>query len=435
MKNNTFTIDYDKLIETISQTLLSPSLYIQAVSLLICFGASYFLFKGTKRLILPRALSRKLKRDNDLYRIVTRYLSPLSYSLFLIIFLTIGLSIYSQFFKETILFSTTLKFVTLFLFLRFLRISSDSKFVTNAASIFFIPALVLDIFDLLQLIISYLDSYAFQIGQLRVSIYLIIKVFIVVLIVFWIANLVSRKFKEFLSATKSIKPSTKSIINKVADITIYSSVALVLLKTFGVDLTTLAVFGGAIGVGIGFGLQKIASNFISGIILIFEKSIEVGDIVEVDSGGNVFGNVKRFSGRYTLIETFDGKEILVPNEDFIIGKVTNWTYSDNRARIQIDLGVAYGTDLKVAQDIILNSANKHDECLRYPEAECFVTDFGDSDIKFRLFFWIGNVAEGRFKAKSDIIMDIWDKFEEAKIKIPFPQRELTIVKDQQALLP
>jgi small-conductance mechanosensitive channel len=220
----------------------------------------------------------------------------------------------------------------------------------------------------------------------------------------------------------------------MSDIIIYSLVGLILLKTFGVDLTTIAVFGGAIGVGIGFGLQKIASNFISGIILIFEKSIEVGDIIEVDSNGMVFGTVKRFSGRYALIESFDGKEILVPNEDFIVGKVTNWTYSNNRARIEINVGVAYGTDLRNAKDIILKCANNYERCLRYPEAECFVTDFGDSDIKFLLFFWVADVSQGRFSPKSEVIMSIWDEFQKAGIKIPFPQREITVVNDYKALL-
>lgn len=433
MKNNIdgVSINYDLLIEAISQTFFSPSLYIQLGSLIACFASSYFLYKGIKKLVFPRALSRKLKRDNEFYRIINKYLSPLMHYLFIIIFLTIGLSIYSEFFKEAILFSTTLKFVTLFLFLKFIRISSDNQFVRNAAAIFFIPALIFDIFGILNTIISYLDSYSFEVGSVRISIYLVIKAFIVILIVFWVANLISSKFKEFLGAAKGVKPSTKSMISKVADIIIYSAVALILLKTFGVDLTTLAVFGGAIGVGIGFGLQKIASNFISGIILIFEKSIEVGDIVEVESGGNVFGTVKRFSGRYALIETFSGREILVPNEDLIVGKVINWTYSNDRGRIDVDLGVAYGTNLRKAQEIILKCANNHEDCLRYPEAECHVTEFGDSDIKFKLFFWIANISEGRFKAKSDIIMDIWDAFEEEGIKIPFPQRELTIVNDKQ----
>lgn len=113
-------------------------------------------------------------------------------------------------------------------------------------------------------------------------------------------------------------------------------------------MTALAVIGGAVGVGIGFGLQKIASNFISGIILLFERSVEVGDMVEIDRG-DIFGTIKYFGGRYTLVEAFDGKEVMIPNEDFIIGKVTNWTFSNNRVRIEVPVGVSYSSDLNIAK--------------------------------------------------------------------------------------
>ena len=243
------------------------------------------------------------------------------------------------------------------------------------------------------------------------------------MIVFWISSLVSKKSKSYVDNSKSIKSSTKSIIAKFIDIIVYSIVIIILLKTFGVDMTTLAVIGGAVGVGIGFGLQKIASNFISGIILLFEKSVEIGDVVELD-GGNIYGIVKHFGGRYTVIEGSDGKEIMVPNEDFIIQKVTNWSYTNNRARIEINLGVAYGSDLKMVRDILLNCARENSRCLNYPETECFVTSFGEYDIKFTLYFWISDIVEGRAKPKSDVLINIWDKLQENNIRIPLPQREV-----------
>jgi small-conductance mechanosensitive channel len=243
------------------------------------------------------------------------------------------------------------------------------------------------------------------------------------MIVFWISSLVSKKSKSYVDNSKSIKSSTKSIIAKFIDIIVYAIVIIILLKTFGVDMTTLAVIGGAVGVGIGFGLQKIASNFISGIILLFEKSVEIGDVVELD-GGNIYGIVKHFGGRYTLIEGSDGKEIMVPNEDFIIQKVTNWSYTNNRARIEINLGVAYGSDLTMVREILLNCARENPRCLNYPEAECFVTSFAEYDIKFTLYFWISDIVEGRAKPKSDVLINIWSKLQENNIRIPLPQREI-----------
>lgn len=418
--------NYTKILTAIEKTISSSSFYWQSLSLIFCFILSYFCYRLSRKFLFPKIISTTLKKNTEVNRLVTRYALPLLYPLFATIFLAIGLSIYSTFFKEMIIFTTTLKLVTLFLFLRFLRISSNSNFVSNAAGLFLMPALILDIFGLFDSTIAYLDLYAFKIGQVRISVYLVMKAFIVFLIVFWLSNLISKKSKSYIDNSKSIKSSTKGIISKIIDILVYSVVVIILLKTFGVDMTTLAVIGGAVGVGIGFGLQKIASNFISGIILLFEKSVEIGDIVELD-GGNIYGEIKHFGGRYTLVESSDGKEIMIPNEDFIISKVTNWTYSNSRARIEINLGVAYGSDLELVQKIMISCAKENSHCLAYPEIECFVTQFGEFDIKFTLYFWISDIVRGRMLPRSEVLMSIWKKFRENGIEIPLPQREVKMI--------
>ncbi len=242
----------------------------------------------------------------------------------------------------------------------------------------------------------------------------------------WFSSLLVRKTKSYIEASKSIKSTTKSIIGKFIDIFVYSAVTIIILKTLGVDMTTFAVLGGAVGVGIGFGLQKIASNFISGIILLFEKSIEVGDWIEIDNGA-ILGVVKHFGGRYTLIECFDGKEIMVPNEDFIINRVNNWTYSNNRARIEIDFFVAHGSDLEKVIEVATEVAKEHPRCLNYPEIECYVTKFGEYDIKFVLFFWISDITQGRMSVRSDTYIALTKKFKENNIVIPMPRRELRVM--------
>jgi|GEM_PF-537873 len=419
-------IDYGKLFEIAEKTVSDSDFYWQSLSLIGCFIISYFFYYLTKKIFLPKVISAALKKNLSLSKFINRYIFSLLYPLFSVVFLAIGLSIYAQFFKETILFSTTLKLVTLFLFLRFLRVSSNNSFVANIAGSFLIPTLILDILGLLYPTIEYLDQYALKIGAVRISVYLIIKAFIVLLILFWASSLIIKKSKSYIDNSKTIKSSTKGIISKFVDIVVYSTVGIIILKTFGVDMTTLAVLGGAIGVGIGFGLQKIASNFISGIILLFEKSVEIGDWVEIDNG-NILGVVKHFGGRYTLIECFDGKEIMVPNEDFIIGKVTNWTYSNNAARIEINIGVSYDSDLEKVREVLMDSAAQHPRCVNYPIIECFLTEFDEYDIKFTLYFWVSDLTQGRSSAKSEVMFNIWQKFKEHKIRIPFPQREVNVL--------
>ncbi len=420
-------INYTKMFEVFENTVSDPDFYLQSLSLIACFVLSYIFYQISKKVIFPKITRAALKKDLGLNKFINKYFSPLLYSLIAVIVMAIGLSIYAQFYKEVAIFSATLKLVTIFLFIRFLRISSNNSFVSNAAGFFLIPSLVLDTLGLLDSTINYLDQYALKIGAVRISIYLVIKAFIVLLVLFWVSNLIIKKSKLYIDSSTTIKSSTKGIIGKFIDIIVYSSVLIIILKTFGVDMTTFAVLGGAIGVGIGFGLQKIASNFISGIILLFEKSVEVGDWVEIDNG-NILGIIKHFSGRYTLIECFDGKEIMVPNEDFIISKVTNLTYSNNRARIEINLGVSYGSNLDEVQKILTQCATQHTRCINYPEIECFVTDFADSCVKFTLFFWVSDVTKGRMSAKSDVMMEIWKKFKEYDIQIPLPQREVKIVR-------
>lgn len=416
--------EYEIVISTVEKAFVSASFYWQFLTVLGCIILSFLLYKLTRKFILPRILI-SLKRNIETSRMVSKYVIPMLFPLFLIIFLSTALTIYSQFFEEVVLIFAILKLSTLFLFLRFLRISSGGTFIASAVGLFLVPALILDAFNLLNPTIAYLDEYALKLGNIRISVYLLIKTFTTLSVVFWFCGLVSNKSKYYIDRSKSIKSSNKTILSKVIDIITYIIIGYAMLKTLGVDMTTFAVIGGAVGVGIGLGLQKIASNFIGGIILLFEKSVEVGDCVELQSG-NIFGNIKRFGGRYTLIECPDGREVMVPNEDLITGQVINWTYSNNRARIEIEFGVAYGSDLEKVIEIAMTAAKENPRCLEYPEVDCFILGFKDHDIRARLTFWVSDINEGRFSPKSQVIIALWKGLKENNIEIPFPQRVVTM---------
>lgn len=420
-----------QLLNAVEKITSAPNFYWQSLAIIACFVISYFFYHIGKQIIFPKINIGTVKKNLGLHRFISKYINPLIYPLSAVFFLAIGLAIYGQFFAETTLFFATLKLVTLFLFIRFLRLISHNNFIANVAALFLMPSLILDTLGLFQTTIDFLDQYALKIGTVRISIYLVMKAFIVFLTLFCISNLIIKKSKSYIDQSTTIKSSTKGIIAKFIDIMVYSTVFIVILKTFGVDMTTFAVLGGAIGVGIGFGLQKIASNFISGIILLFEKSVEVGDWVELD-GGKTLGIIKYFGGRYTLIEQLDGKELMVPNEELIINKVTNLTYSNNRARIEVNVRVAYDCDLKQVENVLMNCAAKHPRCLNYPEIECYVTNFGESSIDFILYFWVSDLTRGRMSAKSEVMKNIHVAFKEHNILIPFPQHDINVSKKNRS---
>jgi len=284
----------------------------------------------------------------------------------------------------------------------------------------------LEFLEYLQPIKVFLDSedLSFSIGETRFSAYLMIKAIITIIMFFLLTGIVSDFGEKRIKSINGIHSSNKALINKAFHIFIYFFGFIIGLNVLGIDLTAFAIFSGAIGIGIGFGLQKITSNFISGLILLFEKSIENGDMVELSDG--TYGLIRKTSARYTLLETFEGREMMIPNEDFIINRVTNWTFNDRKGRLEINIGVAYESDIEKAKELILEAAKEHPRCINDPEPTCYLKEFADSSVNFMLFFWLADVSKGRYRAKSDVMLSIWKKFKEHNITIPFPQRDIHI---------
>lgn len=268
------------------------------------------------------------------------------------------------------------------------------------------------------------ERLTFRFLDFAVSPYRIAKALVVTAAFMWLASFFADMLDRQLAAFKRIRPSNRELLSKAGTLLIYFFAIVVALDIMGIDLTALTVIGGAIGIGIGFGLQKITSNFISGIILLAEKSVEQDDLVELNDGTQGF--VRHSGARYTLIETFDGKEVMVPNEDFITNRVVNWTLTNNKGRVEILVGVAYGSDLEKVRELLLEAATEHPKCIEEPAPICFLEEFGDSSINFSLYFWVADVTEGRRAPKSDVQFAIWRKFQDAGVEIPFPQRDLHI---------
>ncbi|MFW6377255.1 MAG: mechanosensitive ion channel family protein, partial [bacterium] len=211
------------------------------------------------------------------------------------------------------------------------------------------------------------------------------------------------------------------LIKKFVRIIMMIVAGLLGLNSLGLDLTAFAFLGGVLGVGLGFGLQKVVSNFVSGIIILADKSIKPGDVIEINDN---YGYINSLDTRFVSLITRGGKEFLIPNEDFITQTVINWSYSDKMVRIDVPIGISYDSDLRNVLDLIHESLNNISRINNHPEPKCIVEGFGDSSIDLNIRFWISDPDQGVANIRSEVLLRLWDIFKENNIIIPYPQRDL-----------
>ena len=289
-----------------------------------------------------------------------------------------------------------------------------------------IPIATLRVFDWLDEAIGFLDGVALEAGNVRISLYLLFKAAVAGGILFWLGRISSNAGQKAIRAQQALDVPTRELFAKLFQTILFVFLFIMLLQVLGLDLTALTVFGGALGVGLGFGLQQIASNFISGMILLLERSVSVGDYIELDDGKA--GILKELNMRSSTLETFDGKEINVPNETFITTRFVNWTRDDPRQRYEVEFSVAYDTDLHSVPPAVEAAVLKHPRVLTEPEEpDCELRGFGDSGVNFAVEFWVDGLDDGPNKFSSDVLFLVWDALKEADVTIPFPQREVRIL--------
>lgn len=279
----------------------------------------------------------------------------------------------------------------------------------------------LNIFGLLAPTLTFLDSWAVNIGQTRLSPLTAIKVGVGLWIALWLANGLSDLLEKRLARSQSVSPSVRVLTAKVSRILFIAAAILITLTELGIDLTAFAVFSGALGVGLGFGLQKIFSNLVSGIILLMDHSIKPGDVISL---GTAYGWINHLGARYTSVITRDGIEYLIPNEEMITQRVENWSFSDNLVRLRLPIDISYKSDPRLAINLCVEAAQMVPRVLLDPEPRCLLTRFADSSLTLELRFWINDPANGRGSVISDILLNVWDAFAENGVEIPYPQRDL-----------
>lgn len=273
-------------------------------------------------------------------------------------------------------------------------------------------------------VLSFLDSLAVTFGDFRLSALTVIKALIVTGGLVAGARFVTRSASSRIRKNQDISPSMQVLAIKGLQLFLFGGAIFIGLKAVGFDLTGLAVLSGAIGVGLGFGLQKVVSNLVSGIIILLDKSIKPGDVISL---GETFGWIESLGARYVSVVTRDGKEYLIPNEDLITGQVVNWSHSDEFVRLDLFFGTAYNDDPHLVRKLAIEAAGRVNRVLKDRPSVCHIVGFGDSSVDYILRFWIKDPTEGLTNIRGNVYLALWDVFKENGITIPFPQREVKVL--------
>ncbi len=385
----------------------------------------YFVADNLKRFVSNKAKSKILKDG------LARILFPLCS----IILIGIAQTITSLFFTQGVLLLGQKLLIALLIIrvsvylVRYLtNQNSIIRSLENVISIIIWILFLLQISGILPQIIDALDNITFKIGAQKLSLLVMIQAVFAIFIAILVAMTISKFIENKLLKTSQLDPNARVMLGKVFRIFLYFVAVVVSLSSIGINLTFLSVLGGAFGVGLAFGLQKIASNYVCGFIILMDKSIHIGDILLV---GEHYGVVTLIRSRYTVLRKLDGIEVIIPNETLISENIINHSFSDRKARISIEVQISYKSSVDKAFEIMLNAAKSEKRVLKDPEPATYLRGFGDSGIDLLLSFYIVDPEEGSWGLKSDINRKIWKKFQEEGIEIPYPYRTVEIVNKEK----
>lgn len=402
--------------------LLSPAAWSQFGLLLVAYLAALYASRKLHPL-LNRWLTPPEGQDSYIAR-ARRFVSmflPLLLPLLAYVFIGIGENVTRSLFGSGAVIAFG-KRVFLFLAVRILvkEIIADPVMKVLGRYLL-VPVAGLYALGILDEVMAYLDATVVPLGNLSFSVLFAIRFVVVASAIFWLGRWSNEQSSQFIKKQDEMRPAMRELIAKTLEIGIFGVAFLLVMNIMGINLTSLAVLTGVIGVGLGFGLQKIASNFISGVILLLEGQATVGDYVELDGGEA--GTIIKMTARATILETYDGRWIVVPNEDFITTRVVNYSDSGSANRYEAPFSVSYDTDINKVPDIIEAAVAKHPGVLNDPfPPDCELRGFGDNGVDFAVEFWVEGIDDGRNKFTSDVLFLIWNALKDEGITIPYPQR-------------
>jgi small-conductance mechanosensitive channel len=404
--------------DTFHQVAAIVSIYLLAYMIARLLRSNISMLKDNASLSLESTMARLFERIELLFPIVV------------IILLKLSLAFSPYFIADGWVMKTALVIALLLLFYAFISLLVTNRFAVKLFRWIGMPILFFYLTGMLDNIVTVLDAMKIEVGGLKLTAYGVLRTLVLGSILFWLGRASNKIGQTIIRQQASLDIKSRELFAKIFEIVLFFIVSVLILKLMGINLTALAVLGGAVGVGLGFGLQAIASNFISGVIIIMDKSVSVGDYIEMEDGK--FGLVTQLNLRSTTLETFDGKDIVIPNEKFITSAFTNWTHKNSKQRYRIDFSVAYNTDVRSMVPLIKEAVAQHPQVLSGEERpieerpDCEIDSFGDNGINMFVEFWIEGIDDGKNRVGGDLYLIILETLQANHIEIPFPQRDVHI---------
>jgi small-conductance mechanosensitive channel len=406
-------------VDWLHRTVLVPAFIAQAVCVLVLLAAAWWTAP-----MLHRALDERANRlTAGPVHSVAIALARVATWIALLLLLWFARLAFNAGGNHAALLRLAESLVLVWVLIRVTTMLVRDERVSRAVAVVAWIIAALNIAGLITPVLGLLDAMAMPVGNFRVSVLLVLKGAITLAIFIWLANTASRLAEQRLRFFTPLTPAVQVLASKLVRMTLLTLAVVLALGSIGIDLTAFAVFSGAIGVGVGFGLQKVVSNLVSGVILLLDRSIKPGDVIEIDS---TYGSVTTLNARYVSVLTRDGKEYLIPNEDLITQRVTNWSFSNDLIRMHVKVGISYESDPHEAIRLALDAARNVPRVLTEPAPNCLLVNFGDSTIDLELRFWISDPVNGTANVRSQIMLNIWDLYRQHGIELPNPQRDLTL---------
>ncbi len=398
-----------------------PELLFQVGLIVVLFLPAWFLSTRVEPLLEKQA--RKIKGMPGTLRIIVAFLRRMEWFFFVILLgVAYVLTSATQWPENNYLIYSAMLLAAAWLLISVVSHAIRKRVIGRMFALIvwvFAAASILGIVDDVRAI---LDGIGFSIGDVRFSVLSVLKAVFFISVLMWAAFSAGNFLDKRIQKAEELTPSLRVLVGKILRIALIVFAVMVAMQLLSIDLTALTVLSGAVGVGIGFGLQKVVSNFISGMIILLDESIKPGDTITL---GETFGWIRELRARFVSVVTRDGREYLIPNEDFITTQVINWSFSDKYVRLDVPFGVSYDSDPHHVIDVAIQAAASVDRVeAEYRSPVCWMTEFGDSSINFLLRFWIDDPQQGLTNIRGKVMLALWDAFKENGISIPFPHREV-----------